>query len=429
MVDELLPEVRIIDLGHDGRGVGKVNGFTIFIPGVLPGEMVRARLIKKKKHFGEALPEEILDQSPHRREPPCPVYPECGGCQLQHMEYPFQVEFKKDRLNQALYRIGEVKSFPSPKVFAANKEWGYRNKATYHLQGNRVGFFGQKSRRVIPHEKCALLPTEANQIKRGIEELFQSKRFSAGKDLTVRTSFSHKQSLLILGSTIKTQGSWESIINPLKEKTPDLIGIYQQGKGKKGGHLIWGKGKVEEKMGNYTFQLGPETFFQVNPEQREVLLKKIREIVQDRGFKKIADLYSGAGAFGINLTDIVEKVMAIEISREAVEEGIRLAEEKNLENVEFHQGEVEKEFSKLPRDLDCVLLDPPREGCHPSVLQLIEEKNVKSLIYISCNPSTLARDIAVLRPNGYGVETIDLIDMFPQTYHVECLVLMSKGEN
>lgn len=428
MVEEIIPEITIKDLGHDGRGVGKLNGYTVFIAGTLPGERVRARFAKKKKKFGEAILEEVLDASPQRRIPPCPVYPACGGCQIQHMKYSFQVEFKRDRLVQAIYRIGEAEDFPQPGVYAAEKEMNYRNKATYHLQGNNAGFFSRQSRRVISHKQCALLTPQANLIKKGVEELFKGRKLRGGKNFTVRTSFSHNQSLLILDSPVEAQEGWEQIITHLNQENPELIGIFLQRKGKKPGRLIWGKSKVEEKMGGYTFQLGPETFFQVNPEQREVLLNKTREIVQRMGFKKIADLYAGAGVFGINLAEFAEKVMAVEISPEAVEEGKRVVKENGMDNIQFFQGEVEKVFAKLPRDIDCVLLDPPREGCHPHVWQIIEEKNVNNIIYISCNPATLARDIAQLQPRGYRVERMDLVDMFPQTYHVETVVLMSRVE-
>lgn len=426
MVEEIIPELKINDLGHDGRGVGKLNGYTVFIPGTLPGERVRARLVKKKKRFGEALLEEVLDASPHRRKPPCPVYSECGGCQLQHMDYPFQVEFKQDRLVQALYRIGEAKDFPAPRIHAAGKEWNYRNKATYHLQGSQVGFFSRQSRRVIPHEECALLPQEVNQIKKSLAELLKQKIITSGKNFTVRTSFSHQQSLLILDQSVKPGSSWEKVTTILRQENPELLGIYQQGKGKREGRGIWGKSRIKEKMGDYTFELGPATFFQVNSEQREVLLKRAKQIVLDLGCRTVGDLYAGAGVFGINLAKHVDRVLAIEISREAVAEGKRQVKHAGLENIEFHRGEVERAFAKLPRELDCVLVDPPREGCHPNLWQLIEEKKVKNIVYISCNPATLARDIAELQPLGYRIETLDLIDMFPQTYHVECLVRLCR---
>ncbi len=424
MVEEILPEVIIKDLGHDGRGVGKLSGYTIFIPGTLPGERVRARLVKKKKRFGEALLEEVLEASPHRRKPPCPVYSECGGCQLQHMDYSFQVEFKQDRLIQALYRIGEAQKLPSPRINPAGNEWKYRNKATYHLQGNHVGFFSRQSRRVIPHEECALLPVAANRIKKSLAGLLKQKILSSGKNFTVRTSFSHQQSLLILDESIKPRVSWEKVATILRKENPELVGIYQQGKGKKPGREIWGKSRIKEKMGDYTFELGPATFFQVNSEQREVLLKRAKQIVLELGCRNIGDLYAGAGVFGINLAKYVDRVMAVEISREAVAEGKRRAQLAGLDNIEFHRGEVEKVFTKLPRELDCVLLDPPREGCHPNLWQLIEEKKVKNIVYISCNPATLARDIAELQPLGYRIETLDLVDMFPQTYHVESVALL-----
>ncbi len=425
MSENILPRVEIQDLSHDGRGVGKVNGYTLFIPGALPGERVRARIIRRKKNYGEALIEEILDCSPHRRNAPCPVYSDCGGCQLQHLDYPFQVEFKRQRLIQALQRIAAADSIPPPGLFPAQKEWRYRNKATYHLQGNRAGFFSRESRRVVSHQDCLLLPQIVSSIKNTMAELLQKRYLEKGKNFTLRTSFSHEQQLLILDKKIKFCGDTEQVINLLREVSPGLKGIYKE-EGKKKGRVIWGSSRIQEKMGNISFSVGPETFFQINPEQREVLLQRVREIVGGLKCNSMADLYAGAGVFALDLAPALERVMAVELSPEAVADGKKQAGVLGIKNVEFFQGEVEKVFSTLPRSIDCVILDPPREGCHPQVLQLMGEKEIPHIIYISCNPATLARDIGELQLLGYGIETLDLVDMFPQTFHVEAVAVLNK---
>ncbi len=426
MSENILPRVEIKDMSHDGRGVGKVNGYTLFIPGALPGEWVRARMIRRKKRYGEALIEDILDCSPHRREAPCPVYPDCGGCQLQHVDYSYQVGFKRERLMQALKRIATADSIPSPGLFPAQREWRYRNKATYHLQGNRAGFFSRESRRVLPHQDCLLLPPTVGSIRNTMAELLQKRYLEAGKNFTLRISFSHEQELLILDKKIKFCSDKEQVINLLREASPGLKGIYKE-EGKKKGRVIWGSSCIQEKVGNISFSLSPGTFFQINPEQREILLQRVREIVGGLECNILADLYAGAGVFALDLAPAIERVMAVELSPEAVADGKKQAGVLGIDNVEFFQGEVEKVFSNLPRSIDCVILDPPREGCHPQVLQLMGEKEIPHIIYISCNPATLARDIGELQLLGYGIKTLDLVDMFPQTFHVESVLLMSRG--
>ena len=426
MVEKILPEVRIEDLGHDGRGVGKVDGFTVFIPGALPGELIRARMYKKKKRYGEAILEEIIDSSPQRQDPPCPVYPECGGCQLQHMIYSYQMEFKKERVFQVLQRIGETEKIPPPGLFPSPREWKYRNKGTYHLQENRAGFYSRQSREVIGHRECLLQPDGANRLKRMVEDMWREGVLRGGKNFTIRTSFSKNSFLLLFDSRMRSQEDWRDIGEKLQKNLPGLTGIYWGDMRDRRGKTVWGRGYIQEEMGGLSYFLRPHSFFQINPEQREVLLQRAEEHLRLSGQEVVLDLYCGAGVFSLPLSAQAAEILGVELDPEAIKEGRRQAREMGKRNLRFYEGAVEDILSQLPEGLDRILLDPPREGCKPEALAAMGEKGAERIVYISCNPATLARDIKYLQPLGYRLVDVDIVDMFPQTYHIECIAVLSR---
>lgn len=400
--------VLIRDLSHDGRGVAKLKDYTLFIPQTLPKEEVLISITNRKTHYGEGEPLEIFSPANERVTPPCPVFPLCGGCQLQHMEYQSQLDFKKKKVLMALKKIGQLDDPPPPLVHQTDP-WYYRNKGRYHADKGKLGFYPLKKKEVVSHRKCFIQHQWAAPYKEELEE----KGIISKIGCTLRTSSLSQEGMVILDK--------KPPINRLKGLS--LRGIYLHHQ-KKHYHL-YGEKNLPEKIGSTTFHLPPMVFFQVHDQGREILLKRTWNLLDPHREDILLDLYCGVGALSLPKHHRVKKIIGLDGDEEAIRVAREHAKRLDIPS-SFSRHNLVGGFLKILQDKPSLaLLDPPRTGCSKALLFDLLGSPIKRLLYISCDPATLARDLHILK-KGFQVKALELVDMFPQTYHVECVVVLER---
>ena len=439
-------ELTVNNQASSGDGICKHKGYTLFVPGGLPGEKVFAKVIKITPRFGLTQVIERRSTSRYRVEPPCPIFTQCGGCKLQDLKYDKQVEFKVNVVKDALKHIAKIDP-PPIRSIAAKQIYHYRNKGSFAVQKERgflrMGFFKQGSHDVISTERCEILPNQINNIKEWIRELLikhkisiydEKKHMGLFRELVIRHSIQTNQSLVGL---VTTRGDLpkEFLTDLTAKDTCDelnICGLVQNINPQKTNvilgketHVIWGHGKLNEKLGNLKFRLSLTSFFQIHPEQTIRLFEIISEWTKN-STGQILDAYCGVGPISLWLGQSGLHVTGIESLPQAVEDARTSARENGITSCFFVQGKVEEHIKKFKKqNIETIILDPPRKGSSAKVLQAISEILPKQVIYISCNPSTLARDIAHLEQ--YSLKDIVVVDLFPQTQHVETAVLLTTN--
>ena len=440
-------QLTVDSQGSSGDGICKYKGYTLFVPGGLPGDQVFTEVIKITPRFGVTRVIEQRSASPYRVEPPCPVFTQCGGCKLQDLKYEKQMEFKVSVVKDALKHIAGIDP-PSIRPIPAKQIYHYRNKGSFAVQKQsgflRMGFFKQNSHDVISTERCEILPDQINRVKEWVRELLikhqvsiydEQKHLGLFRELVIRHSARTNQSLIGL---ITTRGDFpKKFLTDLTAKDPcsrlNICGIVQNINPQKTNvilgketYVLWGKEELHEKLGNLTFRLSLTSFFQVHPEQTVRLFETIDEWTKNSS-GRILDAYCGVGAISLWLAQSGLRVVGIEYLPQAVADARASSKENGIASCFFIQGKVEEHIRKFKKqDIETIILDPPRKGCSEKVLQAISEILPKQVIYISCNPSTLARDIA--RLEGYRIKDIVVVDLFPQTQHVETAVLLTSSD-
>jgi len=438
-------EIEIIGLNHEGEGVGRINGFTIFVPHTAPGDLVLARVISIQKNYARALFQEIIKPSSSRREAPCPQFYYCGGCQLQHIDYKEQLRLKHINLEETLQRIGGIETEVSP-IRGMNDPWFYRNKAQVPIgqKDNNIliGFYAKKSHRIINMEKCLIQDTINNQAISIVRGALQSLNIPVYNPSTqegvirhvlTRSSFYNGEVMIAL-ITINNNAipHQDELVDTLKKRIKGLTGIIQNVNPSPGnvvlGHqniLLWGNPYITEKIGDYFFKVSPSSFFQVNPPQTEVLYELVDHFSELNGDETVFDLYCGIGTISIYLSKKAGKVIGVESVQSAIDDACLNAEENRVSNVSFYSAKAEKvlpDMAKKYGSPNVVVVDPPRKGCHHELLSSISELQPAKIIYVSCNPATLARDLNYLSQSGFSVQKIQPVDMFPHTSHIESVV-------
>ena len=501
--------LEITDLTEEGQGVGKKDGLVFFVKDSVMGDKVEARILKVKKNYAYAKVENLLEASPHRIAPLCPVARKCGGCQLQHLSYEKELSWKEDRIAQSLIRIAEL----SPEEVESKKEGilggvlsRYRNKAQYPVQSRKevhsgkvvdtsasssalsMGFYGFHSHRIIETKDCLINSVENPLILNCIKDWAREYKISGyeeetGKGLLrhifLRKGFSTGEILLCLVLNGKSlphgKELWERLQDLSFSVEEDGIqnganvhcGIDAQSKadeyfGKKGtvkgsivglcvninegsGNAIlgretlclYGKDSIEDKIGELSFSISVPSFYQVNPVQTEKIYGKALEYAALTGEETVWDCYCGIGTISLFLAQKAKQVYGLEIVPEAIENAKKNAEKNDIHNTEFFVGAAEEVLPKWVEEkkkegkdvgnlVDVVSLDPPRKGCDEACLSAVLELSPKRIVYVSCDPGSLARDMKYLREGGYELKKWVGIDNFPRTGHVECVVLMSK---
>ena len=444
--------VSIEDISEDGAGIGKLDGYIWFIKDAVIGDVVRARAMKMKKNYGFARLMEILTSSEARVEPKCPVARQCGGCQLQAMSYEEQLKFKERKVKNHLLRIGKFKEdeIHMLPIMGMKEPWRYRNKAQFPFgldkNGNIVaGFYAGRTHDIIECEDCLLGVEENKDILDIIKGFMRDHNIRPYDETThkglvrhalIRKGFHSGEIMVCLVINGKDIPAKEQLVEELcqvKGMTSISYSINQEKTNVIMGKEIvnlYGPGYITDNIGNVTYQISPLSFYQVNPVQTEKLYGTALEYAGLTGNETVWDLYCGIGTISLFLAQNAKKVYGVEIVPQAIEDARRNAALNNITNAEFFTGKAEEvlpeQYEKNKVYADVIVVDPPRKGCDQVCLDTILKMAPKRVVYVSCDSSTLARDLRYLADGGYEVEKVRCCDMFGQSCHVETVVLLTQ---
>ena len=439
--------VDIYDLGSQGEGIGKYQNFTIFVPQALANEKVKVKIVKVKKSFAYGKLLEIIEPSKDRIHPVCSVATKCGGCQLQHMDYKAQLVWKRKKVQDVLERIGGIKEIQVEKTLGMENPIHYRNKAKYPIrkvdEKVEIGFFAPRSHRIVPTENCDIEHIGNREIIQIVKSFLQKHSISIYDEqthkglmrhLVIKAAYFTNEKMVILVINGKDLPHKEEIIEQLKEIGVTSIFLCHNTKKtnvilQPSLTLLEGKSYIVDKIGELSFQISPLSFFQVNPMQTKVLYQKALEYADLKGEETVWDAYCGIGTISLFLAQKAKKVYGVEIVEEAIEAAKENAHINGMTNVSFFPGKAEEVIPKLYQEgvqADVIVVDPPRKGCDEKLLKTIVQMNPQKVVYVSCDPATLARDLKYLTGEGYQVEKVQPVDMFPYTTHVEACVLLVK---
>ncbi|BDG61245.1 23S rRNA (uracil(1939)-C(5))-methyltransferase RlmD [Caldinitratiruptor microaerophilus] len=441
--------VTVTGLGHAGEGVGRAGGFALFVPGALPGERVEARVTEVHPRYGRAELMRVLDPSPERVPPPCGVYARCGGCQLQHLDYAAQLREKRQRVRDALERIGGLRGVTVHPVLGMADPWWYRHKAAFPVgwAGGRavLGFYAPGTHDIVDVVECRIQHPLASRVLAEARELIRERDVSVYDEaahrgdlrhVLVRVSHATGEALVVLVTARREVPGLAEMAAGLIARVPGVASVWQNVNpartnvilGPENVHLA-GRPRITERILGLEFRISPVSFFQVNPAQAEILYERALAYA-GRGPRDVAvDLYAGTGTISLLLARDWGSVHGVESVPEAVEDAWENARRNGVTNVRFHAGEAEEILPRLWREglrPRAVVLDPPRQGAARTVLEAAAAMGPERIVYVSCNPSTLARDLAILAGLGYRTVEVQPVDMFPHTAHIEAVTLLHR---
>ncbi|WP_079708712.1 23S rRNA (uracil(1939)-C(5))-methyltransferase RlmD [Paraliobacillus ryukyuensis] len=442
------------DLTHEGDGVGKLNGYPIFVPYALPDEQAKVKIIKVKKNFAIGKLIEVEHASPNRVEPPCNVYYQCGGCQLQHMSYTMQIDMKRTQVTNSLKKIGHIDNVPVHPTIGMDDPWRYRNKVQIPVAAKNgeliTGFYRKRSHDIIEDMDRCIITSEVNDRmveavrsiadRLGIPAYDEKSHRGVLRHIMVRTGEMTNETMIVIVTRTNELPNKKALIQELKDTYPNVKSIMQNinsqrtnvilGKETK---LLWGDAYIHDKIGDLTFAISAKSFYQVNPPQTKKLYDKALEYAQLTGKETVIDAYCGIGTISLSLAQQAKKVYGVEIVPEAIADAKENAKRNHIDNVEFFVGQAEKVmpwWTAQGLQPDVIVVDPPRKGCDEALLEAMLAMKPERIVYVSCNPSTLARDLRILEDGGYETKQVQPVDMFPQTNHVEVIVkLVLKVSN
>ena len=432
----MVVELLIDKLVQGGDGLATHNGMKVFVPFSAPQERVRARIVTQKRDYAVAEIEQIIEPSPLRIEAPCPYYGVCGGCQLQHINYQGQLVVKKLYVNEALQRIGQV-FVPVRNVTTEAEPWHYRNKTQYPVgstgNGMAIGFFKRGTHDLLDVPACLLHPVEFDRLREAISAILVAAGETGYNEAKHEGNVRHivlRQGTRdggLLAIVVTRTPQFDRRAAELIAEQPGLTGVVHSVVPARTNRIMGplatvlaGSGHLDQSVLGKTFRVSAPSFFQVNIQQAEELCRKILKHIAPKGDELVVDLYSGVGMISLLVAPFVQQVTAIEADVTAVEDAKANAQTQGVRNVEFVCGDVSREISRVA-STDVIILDPPRKGCPAETLRRIAALKPKRVIYVSCNPATLARDLATLEQSGYTTHEIEPVDMFPQTFHVEVI--------
>lgn len=429
--DELI--LSIHGLGHKGEGVGYHNGFTVFVDGALPGETVKTRLFDAKKKYGAGLLLEILSASPDRITPPCPLFGKCGGCQIMHLAYPKQLEIKRQKVVDALSRIGGIENCAIAPCLPSPMPLHYRNKIQLPVGENlSLGLYAKGSHDIIEVDHCFIHCTLGEQVFEKIQKLLKnSLKPEKGelRHILIKSAVHTQEVLVVLVTNQKKSPFLTSFAKTIRKHIPSVKGVIHNIHS--GGdnvilgsafETLEGASHIEETILGLTFSISAASFFQVNPWQAENLYQKALEYADVGPEETVLDAYCGVGTLSLFFAKKAKKVLGVECVAPAIADAKENAKRNHIHNVSFVCAPAEEFIPTLP-PTDLLLLNPPRKGCDPRLLAAIQSKKI---IYISCDPATLARDVKILCARNYEIDLVQPFDMFPQTSHVECIVKLRR---
>ena len=390
--------VKIFDIDNQGRGIGRLNNKIIFIPNTLIDEEVEVNITLEKKDYLEGKVINYIKKSNMRIEEKCNK--DCGGCNLLHLNYKDQLELKENNIKKIIKKFLK-ENIKINNIIASDIEYNYRNKITLHINNNKIGLYKPKTNEIVEIDNCLLVDDKINNI---IKEL---KKYD----------LSNNKEIIIRSTSINTMLIIDKYINNIESINADTIICNNK--------IIKGTGYIEEIINNYRYLISKDSFFQINRKQTEKLYDLVLKYAHLTGKEQILDLYCGTGTIGLYMAKNAQKVLGIEINKEAIEMANKNKALNNVNNIEFICGDAKEVIKKVNNNIDLIILDPPRSGLYKGMIEDIYKFNSKKIIYVSCNPITLARDLNILKEK-YNILEIQPIDMFPNTYHVECVCILES---
>ena len=470
--------VKIEDIGTEGEGIGKLEGFTLFVKDAVMGDVVEARLVKVKKNYAYARLEKVLTSSPLRVKPVCPYHKQCGGCQIQAMSYEAQLQFKENKVKNNLVRIGGFDQIfiesVMESVVGMEQPWHYRNKAQFPVGTDKdgriiTGFYAGRTHSIIANTDCALGVEENEPILQKVLAYMQNEKVSAYDETTgqglvrhilIRKGFTSGEIMVCLVINGKSLPKEDRLVSTLRE-IPGMTSIWLNYNTKNTnvimgteGRVLWGQNTItdvihrrsieeinsgkdclrydskENAPQGITFAISPLSFYQVNPIQTEKLYSLALEYAGLTGEETVWDLYCGIGTISLFMAQCAKEVHGVEIVPQAIEDARKNAECNHIENATFYVGKAEEVLPRLYEEehifADVICVDPPRKGCDEACLNTIIKMAPKRIVYVSCDSATLARDLKYLCENGYEIRKVRAVDQFGQTVHTETVCLLSK---
>ena len=441
--DELV--VTIESLTNEGQGVARVDGYAIFIVGALVGEEVKAHIIKVMPTYAIAKAITILKSSPDRVRPACPVFAQCGGCSLWHLSYPAQLRQKQQWVEDALTRLGGFSNVPVQSIVGMDDPTRYRNKGSFPFgvvgNGAVFGFYAERSHRLVPFSDCLIQDEQIVDAARrvaawanacGVPVYDETTGEGQLRHVVARTTANGERMVVVV-----TKGQLKKK-NDLLSFLEDVDSVWHNENAKDtnvifGDHftLLSGKAALSETIGEKRFSVSPQSFLQVNRVQTQALYETAREFLSAKPEETIVDAYCGVGTISLFIAGDCKRVIGVEQIAPAIEDAKANAQANGVTNAEFVCGNVEDVLPRLISEetkMDAIVLDPPRKGCEEAALAAIVKSSANRVVYVSCNPATLARDCKYLAEHGFALSAVRPVDMFPQTCHVETVLLMVRND-
>ncbi len=448
LIKNRIYETVVTDYTAEGQGVAHIEGCAVFIPNAIAGERVQVRIEKAQKTWAAGKIVTILEKSPHRVNRECPVAKLCGGCDFWHMDYDEETRLKAERVRTCLNRIGG-ETLEEVPILAAPTCRGYRNKAQYPVAAKKgrawAGFFRAGTHEVVEMERCRILPEESDAVKDivisyvnqfSISVYDEAAHKGLLRHIYVRRGAVSGQILVCLVVNGETLPHAEVLIDRLK-KVPGFTTLVLSVNQKKGNAVLgdrfltlYGTGYIEDTLCGLRFRLSPRSFYQVNHTQAQRLYELAISQAQITKSDTVLDLYCGVGTITLIMAKAAGKVIGVEVIPQAVEDARDNAARNHITNAEFLCGDAGEAALKLERQgihPDVVVVDPPRKGLSADAIEAIVKMSPRRLVYVSCDPATLSRDVALLKPQGYGLENAQAVDLFPRCAHVETVVLLSRN--
>lgn len=436
--------LEITDLGVSGEGVGNIQGFTIFVEGALPLEEVEVKITLLKKNYGVAKLLKVIRASPHRIKPPCPLFDRCGGCQIMHLDYQQQLEVKGKRVKDAFQRIGKHNLLKTPITHPSNPCLSYRNKIQLPVVADergelQVGLYAKGSHEVVFVDTCLIHSELGDKVYQEIVKILKKssvKPYSEHdhkgelRHLLMRTAIFSKEVLVVLVTTSQVSAEIKQIAQAIM-KIPGVAGVMHHKNSRRGNVVLdkdftnlCGASFIEEELCGLRFKVSAASFFQVNPYQASNLYQKAIELAELDADSLVLDAYCGIGTLSLLIAKQAKHVIGVECVQQAILDANENASLNGIKNVEFICNLSELVIASLS-SVDVVFLNPPRKGCDSSLLLELKRLQPKTIVYISCDPATLARDTQILLSYGFQVAKVETFDMFPQTMHVETIAKFS----
>lgn len=433
-------------LGINGEGIGFYKRQVVFVPGALPGEEIQVEITKVFPNRAEGKVKKIKKKSKNRTTPPCPIYEECGGCQLQHLTYPSQLKEKRDIVAQAFERYTKIPKdqLPLDKTIGMKEPWYYRNKSQFQVGKINdtviAGLYSSNSHKLINIDHCLVQHEDTNIVTNKVKQIIRDlnlpvynerKRTGSIRTIVVRTAFRTDQIQLVLVTATEAFPKKELFIAEVKKRLPQVTSFVQNVNEEKTSLIfgdqtegVYGKDTITEHLGDLSFELSARAFFQLNPQQTVKLYDEVKRQAKLTGKEKVVDAYCGSGTIGMWLADEAKEVRGMDIIKESIEDARKNAEKHEITNAQYEAGKAEKLLPKWLKEgwrPDVIVVDPPRTGCDQAFLETVAKIKPKRMVYVSCNPSTLAKDVHMLITKGFEVENITPVDMFPQTAQIEAV--------